>query len=169
MKEKFKVLKINNENTKYFISNKGRILNTKTNKFIKPRLNEKGYVKVDVYLKGKKFSKRLNRLVAEHFILFKPVSKDEINHIDGNKQNNAVSNLEYVTHKENMQHAFKNNLVKMKYGDKHHSTKYPDSLVIQIKELISRGFTTKQIQNELNLTSVNYMRLISDIKRGRRK
>lgn len=54
-----------------------------------------------------------HRLVALHFIKnLNPSIYTEVNHIDGNRQNNHISNLEWVSRQENINHAFKNNLIK---------------------------------------------------------
>jgi len=58
---------------------------------------------------GKVSVKKISRLVAEHF-LFKIEGKDIVNHIDGNKKNDCVVNLEWCTLSENSIHAFENNL-----------------------------------------------------------
>ena len=55
---------------------------------------------------GKMVHRRIHRMVAETF-LPNPDSKNQINHIDGNKANNALSNLEWCTSKENMDHAWR--------------------------------------------------------------
>lgn len=62
-------------------------------------------------INGKHYRKDLHRLVAETFIPNHNES-DEVNHIDGNRLNNNVSNLEWVTNKENIRHAFKHKLIK---------------------------------------------------------
>lgn len=68
-----------------------------------------GYSQVGLCKNGTQKSYRLNRLVAIAFIQ-NPMQKPEVNHIDGNKDNNRVDNLELVTSKENQQHAIKTGL-----------------------------------------------------------
>ena len=67
----------------------------------------RGYKQVVLYKKGKKENRRIHRLVAETFIP-NPFNKIQINHINGNTKNNHVSNLEWVTPSENINHAIKN-------------------------------------------------------------
>ena len=87
----------------YQVSNFGRVRNTKTNKILKGNKADCGYIRVDIQLPGEKRRKYLvHQLVYECFISER---YDIINHIDGNKTNNCVNNLESVTHQENMQKA----------------------------------------------------------------
>jgi len=95
----------------YQISNHGRLKSFKSDKKgrILSNVNKKGGY-LSVVLKNgscKKYT-RIHRLVAEHFIK-NPLNKKEVNHKDLNKQNNHYKNLEWVTPKENMKHAIKNN------------------------------------------------------------
>lgn len=74
-------------------------------KLLKPLIDNNGYLYVCLAFNGVQKSKFVHRLVAESFIS----STDdtlEVNHIDGNKHNNCVDNLEWVTHKYNIQHSF---------------------------------------------------------------
>lgn len=74
---------------------------------LKPSLGKTGYLRVCLYDKNRKKHMRLvHRLVACAFIP-NPENKCEINHIDGNKQNNNVFNLEWATRSENILHAYK--------------------------------------------------------------
>lgn len=92
-------------------------------KILKEFDNKRGYKLVKLYKDNKKYTKKIHRLVAEAFIS-NPENKLQVNHIDGNKQNNCVSNLEWNTCKENINHAFKNNLINMKKGKENpHSKK----------------------------------------------
>jgi len=93
----------------YKISNTGKVYSYKTNKILSPGLCGSGYKKVQIG-KDKKYKNRMiHRLVAEAFIP-NPENKRTVNHIDGNKQNNDVSNLEWNTYSENLKHAYKHGL-----------------------------------------------------------
>ena len=98
----------------YWISNQGNVKNVQTGLPVKPYLTGRGYYYVRFYkrkggAKGTDFL--ISRLVASLW-LDNPEAKKEINHKDGNKANNAVSNLEWSNRKENMDHAKKTRLVK---------------------------------------------------------
>lgn len=90
------------------VSSKTEITHAASNewKCIKPVLDKhNGYFLVSlVDLQGKKRNKHIHRLLATHFIP-NPTNKPHVNHIDGNKQNNSLTNLEWATCKENAMHA----------------------------------------------------------------
>ena len=78
-------------------------------KQLKTALNEHGYIVVVIRVNNVHHNLKLHRLVAECFIP-NPENKLTVNHIDGNKQNNNVLNLEWSTHSENISHAYKHKL-----------------------------------------------------------
>ena len=71
-----------------------------------------GYMRVRFCEHGRMFTAKVHRVVAESF-LPNPEGKREVNHIDGNTKNNALSNLEWVTPSENMRHAYQRGAVKL--------------------------------------------------------
>lgn len=79
-------------------------------KVLKPGINTKGYLQVQLCKDEKRKLFLVHRIVAEHFIPRLNEEQDVINHIDGNKQNNNVENLEWCTQEQNVQHAIKNKL-----------------------------------------------------------
>ena len=100
---------------KYDITINGDIIslnynNTGKQQKLKHRLNKKGRPYINLCINGKYKSYEIHRLVAEAFIP-KIEGKEQVNHIDGNKQNNSIKNLEWVTRDENMQHASINGLL----------------------------------------------------------
>lgn len=80
----------------------------------KPRIDKRGYCRVNINKKGKRQTLYVHRLIASTFIE-NPENKRTVNHIDGNKQNNHVSNLEWCTYRENNDHGFRTGLLLFYY------------------------------------------------------
>lgn len=77
---------------------------------MKPIINEKGYYRVDLSKERKSKRFRIHRLIAKTFIP-NPNNFPEVNHINGNKKDNCINNLEWCTRKHNMKEAYKLGLV----------------------------------------------------------
>lgn len=98
----------------YDVSNYGRVRSKHNNKYgiihkykiLKPQLNGPGYPCVILHKNKQIKMIRIHRLVAEYFIP-NPKNKPEVNHKDADKTNNYYKNLEWVTGKENVAHAWK--------------------------------------------------------------
>lgn len=88
---------------RYKVSNKGRVVNLLTGKYLLPQLDSRDrYVQYHITASNGVTTKRLaHRLVAEAF-LPNPENKTDVHHIDGNTRNNDLSNLAWTTHKENV-------------------------------------------------------------------
>lgn len=116
----------------YQVSSLGRIkslgngnsTDPRTKRVIIMKLNVKksGYVHIKLCKDNKGHYKSVHRLVADAFIP-NIENKREVNHIDGNKLNNSVDNLEWVTSSENQKHAFNLGLQKVVRGSSHKQSK----------------------------------------------
>lgn len=91
-------------------------------KILKCTPNGGGYYYVGLYKDNKKTTLRLHRLIAKAFIP-NPNNKPHINHINGIKTDNRIENLEWVTHSENIQHAYNTGLKTAPKGDKSATSK----------------------------------------------
>ena len=101
----------------------------KAERILKTCKRTNGYIGVGLRKNGKGKNFNIHRLVAIAF-LDNPENKPQVNHIDGNKKNNNVSNLEWVTNSENQKHAYKHGLIKTiptedryNYDKEHHMSK----------------------------------------------
>ena len=141
---------IDNKDTDYLIYSDGRVYSEKTNRFLKPR-NCAGYLRVAIYTNDRIYQMSIHRLVATAFIE-NPKNKPEVNHKDGNKTNNSVQNLEWVTTSENVSHAFKTELKFAKHGNESHLSKYSIEQVRKACEYMEEG--------EMTLTEISDITLI---------
>lgn len=131
---------------KYFVSNKGNVLSFarfKDGRLLHKQKESIGYLSVKLSEKGKYKTILIHRLVAETFIP-NPLNKRTVNHIDGDKQNNFLENLEWCTFSENSIHAVKNNLIKRVYGEDCHNSKFKKEDIARIFYL-SKSLSARKI------------------------
>jgi hypothetical protein len=105
---------------KYQVSNFGRLRNA--NGIMKPMTATNGYLVACLWKNNKQKKFVLHKLVAQAF-LENPNNYKEVNHIDGNKNNNRVENLEWCDRSINLTHAYKTGLKQKKFGKDNHNSK----------------------------------------------
>lgn len=147
---------ISNHEGWYEVSSMGRIKRVKKGsgaihgRILKPSLNLKGYLFVVLSKNNIRSIKTVHSLVAQAFISDRPKGL-QINHIDAVKINNKPSNLEYVTHLENLMHSQRNGL--HQHGEKHGMAKLKDRDVLEIRELLSKGVRACEITKIYNASN----------------
>jgi len=153
----------------YFISNFGR-LRGRSGKIIKSYLNKHtGYYMICLKVKDQ-FDKpkciKIARLVAKAFVP-NPENKPYVNHIDGNKQNDVYTNLEWCTNQENVLHAYKLGLAKQKRGWNNEQAKLTPAIIEYIrKNYIPRDkeFGARALGRKFNIAHSNIVRIIENKK-----
>lgn len=141
----------------YEVSDKGRVRSLNYNKtrglikFISKNINKGGYHVVALRKKGKGYLPTVHKLVMGAFVGSRP-EEMEVNHIDGNKLNNRLENLEYVTRSENCKHSFVMGLQCNK-GVRHSQARLNDEKVIEIRKLCGDGLTRKEVAEMFGVTA----------------
>ncbi len=128
------------------VSHKGRVFGKR--KILTPVINN-GYAYVMLKHNGKYKHYAIHRLVTEAFIP-NPDNKPEVNHIDGDKSNNVVYNLEWCTGKENKIHAYNTGLSVR--GERHTSSKLTTEDVLEIRKL--KGLPLIELSERFGVTKM---------------
>lgn len=165
---------------KYDISQSGEVISLDYNHTGKPKalrhIIKKGYHVVGLTNKdGKRRFRFVHRLVAELFI-DNPDGLPQINHKDGNKSNNHVSNLEWCTASHNIQHSYKTGLNKGHKSNIHgnyqgsdvHLAKLTEDIVLKMrKDYADKVKTMREICEELNISRNTFWYAISKTSKNR--
>lgn len=118
---------------RYEVSSLGRVRNVKRRRLLLPSRSTTGYLAVTLFGGSvRKQSFKVHRLVLMAFSGQQDTRLD-VNHLDGNKLNNALANLEWCSRSENMHHAFATGLCVGAKGESNHQSKLTDQIVYQIR------------------------------------
>jgi len=151
----------------YDVSDRGRVRRIKAYKstfvgrILKPNIHSTGYARVWLNKDDSAPDHLCHRLVARAFLGECPIGK-QVNHIDGNKINNRVENLEYLIPSENQLHAFRTGLHKPVRGSDSNLSKLTEDDVIVIRSLLGKK-SQKFIAKKFGVDRSN----ISHIARGK--
>lgn len=149
----------------YYVQDDGKIFSERTNKILSVQLDKDGYEKVQMMsTDGKRHRYSVHRLVLENFNPIENMNEFQVNHIDGNKRNNNLSNLEWVTCSENQIHAHKIGL-KNQSGEHNNASKLTEEQVKEIiNMLLEHKYTYGQIAEKFGVSDET----IGSIKRKER-
>jgi len=163
MQEQWKIF----EDWPYLVSNFGRVrrIDKKNEsvkiKCLKNKKNTDGYLQVRFCDKKRIKNFSIASLVIRTFIGERPVGL-QINHKDGNKLNNHIDNLEYVTVQENIKHAFRFGLNIPNNGEKHGMSKLTEENVLEIRRLYKGGMYKKvELAKKFNISRHQIYRILN--------
>ena len=142
---------------KYEVSNLGRVRNMKSGRTLKPKLHQTGYLMHGLYENNKQKNLYLHRIIATAFI-DNPDEKPQVNHIDENKTNNDLSNLEWCTERENAVHGTRTKRIAEKLFKKVIQLDLNDNVLNEFESM-------KQAEQKTGVSAKN----ISNCCNGRRK
>jgi len=139
------------KDTKYYITTNGNII--RDNLTLKKSVNKSGYQRIVLNVNGGKLSKLIHRLVAETY-LPNPNNLPEVDHLDTNKLNNDISNLEWVTTEENKRRARLNGLIRK--GESHGKSKLTKTDVEYIRNNYiprHKEYGTRALSRKFNVSN----------------
>ena len=171
------IWKVHLEYTDYEISDWGRVKRITPSQYshgtravvgniLSPRKNSRGYLALIVCKGSKKYCRLIHRLVVDTFLQGVPKGK-EVNHKDGDKTNNRLSNLEIITRSANMKHAYALGLQKPVCGEHHGGSKLSESQISDIRKLYNKGELSQYALAELFGVAQGHISLIVNYKSRR--
>lgn len=128
------------------VDNLGRL---RHGRVIKPQQGSNGYQYVKLCRAGESKRRLVHRIVAEAF-LRAPLPGEEIDHVDGNKSENAAHNLEWVTSSENKRRALARGVFAV--GERSGNSKLKTADVRRIRELRGEGFSQRQLASQFGVS-----------------
>ena len=132
----------------YYITDDGKVWSERTQKYLSFQYDKNGYVKVQMRSTDNKSHRySIHRLVLENFKPVENMENLQVNHIDGNKKNNNLTNLEWTTSEENIRHAIDNNLRATING----ASKLTPEQVIEIYRRATNGERNIDLGKEFNI------------------
>lgn len=138
-------------NNLYAITSKGRVVNLRTNTLCKSKIDKAGYYIVIIQIDKKRTYFRIHRMLGIYFVNGKTDQKNEIDHINCNKLDNRLENLEWVTHVENTKRAHKNGLCS--HGSYKTNSKINEKIAIAIyNDYHKNKLTQRQCWEKYNTT-----------------
>lgn len=157
----------------YAVSSRGRVKRTKpcagsyVGRILKPKIDKDGYHTLNLSRGGEIKTVKIHRLVAKAYLPAVP-GKDQVNHKDGVKSNNAAENLEWADCGDNIRHAVSTGLnpcnnARPQIGERNGGAKLKTGEVWLIKKLLANGVKSSLIRKMFLTTKYS----ISDIKRGK--
>lgn len=130
------------QDPRYVITDEGDIYFLPRGTAIKPFKNPDGYLQVKL---GKTNTYSVHRLVAQSFVHnFNPKEFDQVNHIDGNKENPHYMNLEWTNNSGNQKHAFETGLNNPKRGEENVNAKLTEEIVHGLCSLFEQGHSVAE-------------------------
>lgn len=148
----------------YMVSSHGKVTSlnyhrTGKKKELKLKKIKKGYLAIGLSKNGERKWMQVHRLVGMAFIPNQNNSL-EINHKNGNPSDNNVDNLEWVTHRENILHAYRTGLIISIKGSKHHKAKLTNEKIILIRLLYNLGIKQSALLNQFKISCSNISKIV---------
>lgn len=140
----------------YSINEGGEIFSKRRQRFLKTHVSKRGYLVVDLKVRGARKTFTIHRLIATLYIP-NPLGLPQINHINGVKTDNRIENLEWCSALDNIRHAFAHGLIEnwrgQKRGEENYRAKLTEQDVKDIRILWAGGrYTLKQLGRKFHIS-----------------